>query len=139
MVQLVGRSRCCLNQSRNSKSRSGLSSLLVLIVRFCSPQDSVFGLIKEAFRTFTSKSARCRNKIDVWLLGQAVVISMKTNYNDGWKFVATSSIDLLCSLQEVKDTDVEQDDCLRSTRMLSQSLQAVKEYSKIVDTDFLCV
>ncbi|KAG8963402.1 hypothetical protein FRC05_004743 [Tulasnella sp. 425] len=107
------------------------------------PQDTVFGLIKEAFGTHTSQSARRPDNIDVWLLEQALAISTKTQYRGGREFVVRSCFDLLRSLHEVEDTDAGQnswhdhDDCLRFTRILSQCLQGTKknsEFKEIIQT-----
>ncbi|KAG8963408.1 hypothetical protein FRC05_004749, partial [Tulasnella sp. 425] len=99
------------------------------------PQDTVFGLIKEAFGPYPSQSPRRRDNIHVWLLEQALVISTMAGNFDGLKFIATTSVELLCSLHEGEDADAgrdswhNQDDCLRSTKILSQCLQVLGEHS----------
>ncbi|KAG8963401.1 hypothetical protein FRC05_004742 [Tulasnella sp. 425] len=95
-------------------------------------QDTVFALIEEAFGTYTSQSPQRRRHLEVWLLEQASVILTQNEYHRGWNFVLTSSVDLLISLHEAKDTGgwrddrYHKDDCLRSTRILSQCMQAIQ-------------
>ncbi|KIO21812.1 hypothetical protein M407DRAFT_28629, partial [Tulasnella calospora MUT 4182] len=89
-------------------------------------------VIQDAFHTYNSQSPRARGKEDVWLLEQALFISIKQGYRDGFEFVAENCIDLLCTFDESQDTvsnpvrpgDYRKDNRVRCTKALSRCFRA---------------
>ncbi|KAG8923423.1 hypothetical protein FRC00_006276 [Tulasnella sp. 408] len=86
---------------------------------------SVLGLIAEAFTACRSESVQ-HLEAELWLLEQALSLSMLKRHEQGWKFVAETSAHLLVSLNDPTDPNNR----LRCANTLSRCLYAMRDHFK---------
>lgn len=131
-MELAG--RCCLKEG-GKKGSMYLPHFPLLTSCFLSLWDDLLERIDRAFQTYGHALPRRYERIHVWLLEQALLISTQNRDQSGWEVVARTSIDMLCLFDMIEETTPglispqnNQDSRNRCTKTLTQCLKAVVTY-----------